>query len=71
MLVEEHNMGCVVCLDCTDNTALLPLLCVSAERFTEGESMLSEGFYYRHEAKDKGPSPKKLSLARVERPCLR
>lgn len=41
MLVEGPYMGCSVCLECRDNTAVRPSGCISARNFAREETALS------------------------------
>lgn len=70
MLVEEHYMGCVVCLDCRDNTAVLPSGCISARKFMREESLLSMFFIIDIKPKRKRVLHQRNCLARLTRLCL-
>lgn len=54
-------MGCVVCVDCRGDAAVLPAGCDSVRKF-------SRGFYFRPEVKEEGPARReRLSVAKLTR----
>ena len=68
MLVEENNMGCVVCLDCRDNTAALPLVGVNRLRNSLGRSRCFQVFFIQ--ARKWATPPEKWHLDGEARPRL-